>query len=125
MEMRTMLTPNPLLRLKAALLASVRGGGHLNATGKFFIDPSEFIQLVLWLKELANQNGVRVEIVTPDRMKLVIITSGTVIACTAAGAMLAGVPGAVVGCGVGLCAGYGIAHLRLTWDGDAGTLLLS
>ncbi len=77
-----------------------------------------------WLKEYAEREGIRIEVRRPDGMRVAVMSAGTAFVAAGAGMLLAGLPGAVIGLGVGAMAGYGLAHLCLVWDESNGTLLL-
>jgi hypothetical protein len=102
------------------LLAFLRAGAKAVFTVK-----EELRGLVLErLKEFARDHRISVYRITPSNERVVICSAGGFLAGTGAGAVMAGIPGALLGAGFGLVLGYACAHMNVSVrpraDGESG-----
>jgi hypothetical protein len=103
-------------------LAAKRGYLRLNPQA-FEVAAECAAALIEWLTELAKRENLRIEIVDRTGTRVAVLTAGSVLVGIGAGALLAGFPGAVLGAGAGLLAGYGLAHVTVVWGGPDSFLL--
>lgn len=102
------------------LLAYLRAGARTAFTVN-----EELRELVIErLKEFARSHRISIHYITPSKERVVICSAAGTMVGAGAGTAFAGIPGALIGAGLGLALGYACAHMSVSVrprdDGEPG-----
>jgi hypothetical protein len=86
---------------------------RVRSTANYEIRPELVEACFKALREFAKENNIRISIVTPSDERVVLFSSGGMLAGAAIGYLLGAVPGAIVGAVSGGLAGFALAHVTI------------
>jgi len=108
MKVINILEKSDLKKIVAFLIAK--------AKGQFLVDKALLVDLLIETYKFAKKSNMKVIFCQPNKLTMSVLTASGLLTGAGLGFAIAGIPGALIGTGLGTVLGYCLSHIKIHAD---------
>ena len=86
------------------------------AKGQFLVDKALLVDLLVETYNFAKKSNMKVMFCQPNKLTISVLTASGLLTGAGLGFTFAGIPGALIGTGLGTVFGYCVSHIKIHAD---------
>ncbi|MFT0695891.1 glycine zipper domain-containing protein [Acinetobacter nematophilus] len=108
MKVINVLEKSDLKKIMAFLIAK--------AKGQFLVDKTLLVDLLVEIYKFAKKSNLKVIFCQPNNLTMSVLTASGLLTGAGLGFTIGGMPGALIGTGIGAVLGYWVSHIKIHAD---------